>query len=58
LVSQNEKGVDWKQVAINMNSGRTTFDCFRHYQQKHVELEGRMINPKSPLMKKKKKAPG
>lgn len=28
------KGVDWIEVATNMNNGRTPFDCFRRYQEK------------------------
>lgn len=37
MVSKYDKGVDWQEVALNMQNGRTTFSCFRRFQQKNVE---------------------
>lgn len=39
LIKATGNGIDWDEVAENLNSGRTPFDCFRHYQEKfNIEI--------------------
>lgn len=39
MIKATDNGIDWDEVAENLNSGRTPFDCFRHYQEKfNIEI--------------------
>lgn len=39
LIKATGNGIDWDEVAENLNSGRTPFGCFRHYQEKfNIEI--------------------